>query len=304
MKVQNRRGLDRRSAISSMGVGLLGVATVNSARATASVHVIEWNQHMFSSNVEQFPFNAKAPYRPKPDRLPPDPLPPYLQRLENEGIERAIFVQPEPYGDDHGLILDCLHRTPASRFRGTSLFYPKDPDAPRKLKNLVRREPRIVSTRFHAHRGKEMYLDSFTDQGVRALWKQAVDLGLIIELHIGPNYAIQVAEAIKAFPGCKVIVDHLAEPKLGTPMEYATVLDLASLPNVYMKLSELENAASDGPLFESLLPFTRLIIREFGADRMIWSGGSPRIADVHMQGYSAADIAKVKGGNLLNLVRW
>lgn len=292
--------LDRRSVVAGAGLAVAATSAVAQPQGT----LVEWNQHMFCKDVARFPFSSRAPYQPKPQTLPDDPLPPYLQRLRELGIGKAVFVQPEPYGDDHRLVLDCLARTPADSFKGTSLFYPKDPDAPSKLKTLVRRAPRIISTRFHAHRGKEMYLDSFADDGVRALWKQAVDLGLIIELHIGPNYAVQAGQAIRAFPGSKVIIDHLAEPKLGTPMEYANVLDLAALPDVYIKLSELENCASDGPLFESLLPFTRRIIREFGPDRVIWSGGSPKIADVHMNGYAPSDIAKVKGGNLLRLVRW
>lgn len=296
--------IDRRASLALMAGTALVAAGGHAAAQQRAPLMIEWNQHMFSRDVGRFPFSPKAPYAPNPEKLPPDPLPPYLDRLSSLGVARAVFVQPEPYGDDHRLILDCLARTPADRFKGTSLFYPKDENAPRKLAELVRREPRIVSTRFHAHRGKEMYLDSFADQGVRNLWKQAVDLGLILELHIGPNYALQVADAIKAFPGCKVIIDHLAEAKRGTPMEYANVLDLAALPNVYMKLSELENVASDGPLFESIRPFTRRVIREFGPDRMIWSGGTPEIARIHMQGYGEADIDKVLGGNLAALVRW
>lgn len=303
--MEQKTTLNRRAVLGTVaGAAFATAASKTSALAASGDVVIEWNQHMYCRDLARFPFNPKAPYRPNPDKLPPDPLVPYLARLKSEGIEKAVFVQPEPYGDNHTLILDCLHRTAPDRFRGTSLFYPKDPDAPRKLAALVREEPRIVSTRFHAHRGKEMYLDSFADTGVRALWKQAVDLDLIIELHIGPNYGLQVGDAIRAFPGCKVIIDHLAEAKLGTPIEYANVLDLAKLPNVYMKLSELENIASDAPLFESLLPFTRRVIREFGPDRMIWSGGAVKIADVHMAGYSHDDVAKVKGGNLRRLLNW
>src|SRR4029079_9223142 len=104
------------------------------------------------------------------------------------------------------------------------------------LAALVKREPRLVSPRLHAHRGKEMYLDSFAAGYVRALWKQAVNSGLIIELHIGPNYAVRPAAAIKPLPGCKVLIDHMGEPKLGDPDEYANMLELAKLPNVYMKL--------------------------------------------------------------------
>lgn len=291
---------DRRDFLLAAGA----VLAAGPARADAANPVIEWNMHMFSSNTARFPFHPRAVYKPDTAKLPADPLTPYEKHMAETGIDKAMFVQPEPYGDDHRLVLDCLARTPASKFKATSLFYPKDPNAPKKLAALVRKQPRIVSTRFHAHRGKEMYLDSFAAPYVRALWKQAADLGLVIELHIGPNYARQVGAAIRAFPGCKVLIDHLAEPKLGNPVEYADVLELAKLPNVYMKLSGLDYIAADAPMFASLTPFTSRVIREYGPDRMVWSGGSPKLLDVHMKGYSAADIAKVKGGNLRRLLNW
>jgi predicted TIM-barrel fold metal-dependent hydrolase len=295
---------NRRDALGLLsGAAVLG-ARMASAKADAVNPVIEWNYHLFSSNVTKFPYHPMAAYKPDPDKNPADPLAEYQKRLKAEGIDKALFVQPEPYGDDHSLVLDSLRRSSPDVFKGTSLFYPKDPAAPKKLAALVKREPRIVSTRFHAHRGKEIYLDSFAAPYVRALWKQAADLGLVIELHIGPNYAKQAGAAIAAFPGCRVLIDHLCEPKLGTPWEYADVLDLAKYPNVYMKLSGVGYIVGDKPYYESVLPFTRRIIKEFGPDRMVWGGDSPKLVDVHMKGYSAGDINKVKGGNLKKLLNW
>jgi len=296
-------GTNRRDTLALMGAAMLAGATGRAAAASA-VPVIEWNAHMFSSNTAKFPFHPNAVYKPDTEKLPADPLPPYEAHLKQFGIDKAMLVQPEPYGDDHTLVLNCLRRTPPAKFKGTSLFYPKNPESPKKLAALVKAEPRIVATRFHAHRGKEMYLESFAAKYVRALWKQAADLGVIIELHIGPNYALQAADAIRAFPGCKVLIDHMGEPKLGNPYEYANLLELAKLPNVYMKLSGIDYIASDAPDFESVLPFTRRLIKEYGPDRIVWSGGSPKIIDVHMKGYSAADLAKVRGGNLQRLLSW
>ncbi|MBW8708674.1 MAG: amidohydrolase family protein [Alphaproteobacteria bacterium] len=293
---------NRRDLLALMGAAALAGNTAPAF--AASTPVIEWNMHMFSADTAKFPFHPSAVYKPDASKFPVDPLPPYQAHLKEAGIDKAMFVQPEPYGDDHSLVLDCLRRTSGDKFKGTSLFYPKNPESPKKLAALVKNQPRIVSTRFHAHRGKEMYLDSFAADYVRALWRRAVELGLVIELHIGPNYALQAADAIRAFPGCKVLIDHMDEPKLGNPYEYANVLDLAKLPNVYMKLSGLDYIASDAPYFESLRPFTSRLIKEYGADRVVWSGGSPKIADAHMKGYSAADIAKVKGGNLQRLLNW
>src|SRR5438128_996077 len=141
--------------------------------------IVEWNTHVFSPDVARYPFHPDAAYRPGVSRAPADPLGAYLERMETAGIDRSVPVHPVPYGDDHRLVLDCLDREP-ERLRGTCLFYPKDRDAPRKLEELVARQPRIVALRFHGHRGKEMYLDSFSDPGVRALWEKAAALGLII----------------------------------------------------------------------------------------------------------------------------
>src|SRR5436309_10480783 len=130
--------------------------------------IVEWNAHIFSSDRERYPFHPQAAYTPDVSGAPADPLGAYLERMESEGIDRAVLVHPEPYGDDHRLILDCLAREP-KRLRGVCHFFPKDPDSPRKLAATVQREKRIVAVRLHAHRGKEHYFDSFADAGVRAI---------------------------------------------------------------------------------------------------------------------------------------
>lgn len=283
---------------------LKNTALIDSADFLAvNEEIIEWNAHIFSPDIEKYPFHAKATYQPDVSKNPQDPLGAYLERMHQEGIDRAVIVHPEPYGDDHSLILDCLKREP-ERLRGTSLFYPRDPEAPRKLKELVENEPRIIATRFHALKGNQSYLDSFTDPGVIALWRQAYELDIVIELHIGPDYAAQAAKLLEEFAGSKVLVDHLAEPHLGNAVEYSEVLELARFPNCYMKLSGLNHFATDEPLYESARSFTRRVIREFGPNKVVWGSGSPRIVDAHMPGYTREEIAMVKGGNIRRLLNW
>lgn len=263
--------------------------------------IIEWNAHMFSSDTARYPFHPDAVYKPNTERLDADPLIAYLQRLDSEGIDRAVLVHPEPYGDDHRLVLDCVKRDP-SRFKGTALFYPKDPDATQKLTDLIAEAPSLIAMRFHAHRGKEMYLDSFAAPGVRALWEKSVELGLIVELHIGPDYGAQVRDVLRDYPDTMVLIDHLAEPHKGSAVEFADILDLAQFKNVYMKLSGLNHFAKDEPFYESAKPFTRYVADAFGPDRLVWGSGTPKIVDVHLAHWSEADRAKVKGGNLESLI--
>jgi predicted TIM-barrel fold metal-dependent hydrolase len=265
--------------------------------------IIEWNQHIFSADTATYPFHPRAVYTPPTSQLSQDPLGDYMKRMEQDGIDRAILVHPEPYGDNHQLVLDCLARHP-DRFKGTALYYPDDPAASSKLRDLVAQEPKIIAMRFHAHRGKEEYLNSFDDPGVIALWQTAADLGLVVELHIGPNYARQAAARIADYPDTPVLIDHLAEPKLGNPVEFADVLDLARFEHVYMKLSGLNHFASDGPLYTSALPFTRQVISAFGPARMVWGSGTPGIVDAHMSNHTAEERALVKGDNLARLLHW
>ena len=265
--------------------------------------IIEWNAHLFSADTQRYPFHPRAAYTPDASHLAADPLADYTARLNSLGIDRAVLVHPEPYGDDHRLVLDCLRRAPG-RFLGTALFYPDDPAAPAKLADLVAQEPRIIALRFHAHRGKEKYLASFDDPGVVALWDHAAALGLVVELHIGPNYAVQAARRVADHPQTPVLIDHLAEPHMGSAVEFADVLALARFDQVYMKLSGLNHFAADAPLYAGARPFTRWVADAFGPDRLIWGSGTPAIVDAHLDHWSVADRAKVKGGNLARLLPW
>jgi predicted TIM-barrel fold metal-dependent hydrolase len=265
--------------------------------------IIEWNAHMFSSDTETYPFHPEAAYHPNTANLSADPLADYLVRMEEENIDKAILVHPEPYGDDHRLVLECQEREP-ERVRITSLFCPKDLDAVSKLTDLVAKQPKVISTRFHAHQGKEQYLDAFSDANVVAIWEKAIDLNLIVELHIGPDYAAQVGDVIADHPESVVLIDHLAEPHKGNPIEFADVLDLARFDHVYMKLSGLNHFKKDEPLYGSAIPFTKRVVEVFGPDRMVWGSGTPGIVDVHMSEYSSEDREKVRGGNLERIIDW
>ncbi|MBN4064149.1 amidohydrolase [Dehalococcoides mccartyi] len=264
--------------------------------------IIDWNIHMFSSDTERYPFHSRAAYRPRAEMLLDDPVAEYMKHMEQEGIDRAVLVHPEPYGDDHRLALDCVAARP-DLFKTTALFYPKDDDAPSKLKALAAtHSDALVGFRFHAHEGKREYLDSFSDSNVRELWKTAGELGLIIELHIGPDYSTQVAKIANEFPDFTVLIDHMAEAKYGSGPDFSDTVKLGELDNVYMKLSGLNHYADDEPLYESVIPFSRWVADSFGPDRMVWGSGSPSIVDAQLAHWSESDRAKVKGGNLQRLL--
>ncbi len=267
--------------------------------------IIEWNNHMFSADQKRYPLHpdwgGKWPYTPEfPDG---DPLDAYMAHMDREGIDRAVLVQPGPYWEDHRLILDCLAQEP-KRFKGSCLFRPEHEDAPARMTELVAQEPLFIALRFHLLSGRDLGPDSSLDSGVQALWNKALELGLIIELHMDATYALPVANMLRAHPKTRVVIDHLAEAgfRNGTPVEFAQVLELAAFDQVYMKLSGLNHFAKDGPYYLSARPFTRRVIAEFGPDQLVWGSGAPGIVDAHMPEYSEEDRVKVEGGNLQRLL--
>ena len=264
--------------------------------------IVEWNYHMWSTDTDTYPLDPDARYNPgSPSDHKfgsADPIGDYLHRMYEVGIDRAVIVQPEPYLGDHSLVLDCVYEDP-ERLRATTLFHPHDPEASEKLDALVEEHSElIVSTRFHS---AEHYMDGF-DEGVRQLWETASELGLIVELHLHPDYAKGAAKLIEEFPETPVIIDHFAEPQHGNPVEYGDVLSLSDYDNVYMKMSGLSHFADDPPLYESVKPFTRWVVDAFGPDNMVWGSGTPDIVNTHLANYSEDDRSKVKGGNLNELV--
>jgi hypothetical protein len=101
--------VNRRDLLTVMGAAAL--AGHARPALAADTPVIEWNMHMFSSNVAKFPFSPRGTYKPDVSRLSADPLADYQAHMKAFGIDRALCVHPEPYGDDHTLVLDCLARS-------------------------------------------------------------------------------------------------------------------------------------------------------------------------------------------------
>jgi predicted TIM-barrel fold metal-dependent hydrolase len=264
---------------------------------------VEWIHHLFSADTARFPFYSAAAYLPESSRLHADPLSVYLDQMQQEGIDRAVLVHPEPYGDDHRLVLDALHREP-DRLRACAHVLPGNPGAAERLTALAKAEARIVATRFHLHRGKTQYFASFDDAGVRSVWRAAAELGLIVELHIGPDVAEQTRALIAAYPQTPVVIDHFGEPQFGTIQEFADTLALAELPNVHMKLSAIKYLSENAPLYLNVRRFTRQLADRFGAERLLWGGNGTAWVHAHFADWPEAQRALILGGNALRLLNW
>lgn len=238
--------------------------------------LIESHVHLFANDPDRFPYNSAA-YKPRPA-----PVEDYVKFAREVRLDHAVIVHPEPYQDDHRYLEYCLTREPSSGFfKATCLFDPIDPQTPKRLEALVRRNAgRIVALRIHeVHPAgtPSTATGAIRDRDLRdpqmvVSWRAAHELGLAIQVQLIPYHAPQIGELAAKFREMPVILDHLARPGQGTSAEYEQVLRLAESPRVYMKFSGTgATSASKQPFPHSdAKPLVKRVYEAFGPDRMIW----------------------------------
>ena len=254
----------RREFLQTAALFAATSAWSKTAQAAPAAIVVDTHLHCFAGlKDERFPYHANAPYRPAgaatPERL--------LQCMDGAGVNFAIVVHPEPYQDDHRYLEYCL-QVGKGRLKGTCLVFADRPDSMAQLPKLTRRGD-IVAVRMHAYAPDR--LPPFGKPELRAFWKKASDLGLIVQLHLEPRYAPHFEPFIREFAATKVIIDHLGRPFQGTPDEHAVIVGWSRFPNTIMKLAALP-PPSEYP-HRNIGPIVKQLADAYGADRMIYGGG-------------------------------
>jgi predicted TIM-barrel fold metal-dependent hydrolase len=100
-------------------------------------------------------------------------------------------------------------------------------------------------------------------------------------MQMTPQGFPQLRGLIERFPNVRMILDHLARPKLVDGPPYAAdheFLELAKYPTVFLKLTPLNVSPED---WGKASPETwfRTLIDRFGADRIAWGSNFPATDD-------------------------
>ncbi len=266
--------------------------------------VVDTHVHCFAGIGDaRFPYHRDAPYAPTEIHTPEH----LLRCMDGAGVGYAIIVQPEPYQDDHRYLEYCLG-VGKGRLKGTCLFFADHHGAPTALAALAKRMP-LIAARVHAYAPGRM--PPFGRPELRALWKAATDAGLAMQLHFEPRWAPGFAPLIDEFRSTTVIIDHLGRPFQGTVEEHEVVVRWADKPNTIIKLAVYPER-SQYP-HRDIAPVVSRLSAAYGADRMIWGGGSGGAATAEsyraerergrqlIAHLSLTDQAKVLGGTAAQL---
>lgn len=109
-----------------------------------------------------------------------------------------------------------------------------------------------------------------SSDGTLAVARQAADLHVPLLLFTGVQQIPEALRLVEALPGLMVVLDHCANPDLGSgpPWEGASaVFALADHPTIFLKVSSMTfDAAPEG----SATDLVTALVARFGADRLVW----------------------------------
>ncbi|MEO5958442.1 MAG: amidohydrolase family protein, partial [Opitutaceae bacterium] len=199
-----------------------------------------------------------------------------LDEMDRYAISHAVLLQVIYYGWDNRYLARCLKAHPG-RFRAQGLVDPLAVDIADKFEALVR-DQGFSGARLSPlyYPGRDAWLNS---EAHERLWRSAESLRGILNFFILPTQLARLATMLEKFPGVRVVIDHLARIELAAATldrDVAELVRLARFPNVWVKVSELNNMsrAKQYP-YRDTHEVVKRVYDAFGPDRLLWGTGFP-----------------------------
>lgn len=199
-----------------------------------------------------------------------------LEQFSKAGVDAACLVQAATvHGYDNSYCVESAARYPG-RFVAMGTIDALEPNAADTLRYWVKERGmqalRLVVEASTGSTGR--WLD---DRQTFPVWETAQELGIPICLQMRSNALDMAQHVVERFPGVKVLVDHLARPRLDDGPPYAAAGDLWALArysNVYMKFSPYTyRESAEGK--STTRAFFETVLERFGARRLLWGTNFP-----------------------------
>lgn len=270
--------------------------------------IIDAHLHVWELSSERYPWNPLATVAPTYAW----PVEREVEVMDRYGIDGGVLVQPSMYRWDNRYLLECARRYPG-RFHLVGLV---NPDADTVLEDMEALAAEgVQGLRLGPMLRPEMAW--FNTPKTDRIWRKASDLSLILTLLVSPEQVADSRDAIRRFPGARIIVDHLARPdKASRPEAMQDLLSLAEFPQVYIKVSALRYMSREPYPHQDILAIVRQVYDRFGPQRLMWGTDTPmsqtpegipdalKLIDLALPGASQAEIEMIKGGTAAALFGW
>lgn len=229
--------------------------------------IIDTHAHIYSRDEKKYPVIAK-PLRPPGGYGS-------LEDLKKEstanGVRAACLIQVSTfYRFDNRYICDSA-LVSKDWAAGVCTLDPDDPHSPGLLKHYAEKYDLRGMRSIPAKDGR---LDH---PGVRALWKSAMEAGIVINALIGKEKEAELARLLTAFPKLRVVLDHCMSLKAGPEMQPVldAVLRLSKFSNLHAKLTFLPTGSNSGYPCDDLHATCMKIVDAYGPERCVWGSDFP-----------------------------
>lgn len=260
--------LSRRDFLAASAVGGLlasGAAAANDEDRPPLV--IDCHAHIYGTDEKKYP-TVEKPYRPPKGKGTIA----HLQReMKAAGVKFVTAIQTTTYYRfDNRFTADSAKRH-RDFMVGVVTLDPDDPRSPKRLEKYVRESNVRGMRSIPAKSGR---LD---DPGVRALWKTAERLGIVINVLAGRDKRREIETLVKAHPKLRIAIDHCLNLKAGREMKptLKAMLSLAKLPTVHAKLTFIPTGSAEKYPCRDLHAPCREIIAAFTPRRCVWGSDFP-----------------------------
>lgn len=227
----------------------------------AGTGIVDTHVHLFADDEKAFPLAPDPPYRPR-STLAPTTL---VRHMNAAGVAVAVAVQPEPYGTDHRYLHWCVQTAP-DRLRAVGVVAVALED-PAGAVGRLRQEfgSALVGVRIHLH-------GSYPDPPagwLEELGRAAHGHRIFVQI-LGDAGRSSTAAAHLAGSDIPIVVDHMA--KVEEPGDRAILEELAAVPSVLMKVSELHGGAPPTPV-RARATVGAAVLDVFGPFRVLLGSG-------------------------------
>jgi predicted TIM-barrel fold metal-dependent hydrolase len=222
-------------------------------------------------------------FRPNPELATcPSGIPKYeyggeylLAEMRTWGVDRVVISHVCYYGRDNSYSSYCVKTWPGKfaaigLLVGYRLYSPADKENASRLERLIK-EDGLTGLRLSPIYDRDVVW--LNDPVCYPLWKKAEELGAVFNIFLAPHQVGQVADMARRFPGVNVVIDHLAMIDITAPDSagFGPLLDLAKLPNVYVRTSLHNPSKTKQTPYRDVWPFLRRVYDRFGPKRLVWA---------------------------------
>jgi L-fuconolactonase len=229
--------------------------------------IIDSQVHIWAAATVEKPYatkNASKPHRDLP--LGHAEL---LREMDGAGVARCVLVPPTWEDDRNDTSLQAARLHP-DRFAVMGRIKLTAPES-RALMAAWKQQPHMLGIRMVFNRGQSA--DWLTDGTADWFWDAAERYDIPV-MALAPNDVPKLGEVAERHPGLRLIVDHMGLNSVlrGKPLGPAvdTVIKLARLKNVAVKVSALPCYVDESYPFPSLYPFVQRVVDAFGPQRCFW----------------------------------